>query len=247
MTTVPLKVHYFQHSFDDGYGSLVSYWQQMEANISHTAFHELPVGQVMETMPAIDDVDILIVMGGSMSVNDEVIYPWLKQEKEWIRKFIDQDKPVLGLCLGGQLIACSFGAVVKKNNVQELGWWPIYKVEHSAVDYPVFEFPIQITALSWHEDTFELPEGAVLLAGNEACPRQAYQYKHNVLGFQFHPEATPHQLALYLYDKDEINEYTGPYVQQKSKLKEINEQDFKTANDLLERAAAFVLRASGYL
>ena len=242
----PLRVHYFQHIHDEGYGSPEAYLRQQGAVISHTAFHKLPEGEQAGALPAIDEVDLLIIMGGSMSVNDEAIYPWLKQEKAWIKAFIEQDKPVVGLCLGGQLIASSFGAVVRKNEVQELGWWPVYAVPVNKDVYPftVFDFPSQVEILSWHGETFELPQGAVLLAGNSACARQAYQYKHNVIGFQCHPESTPHALTLYLDDKDEITEYTGQYVQTAQQLRQTQPDRFEPANQLLERAIKFVLQAT---
>ena len=242
----PLRVHYFQHIHDEGYGSPEPWLRQKDAVISHTAFHELPKGVQAGSLPAIDEVDLLIVMGGSMSVNDEEIYPWLKQEKAWIKVFIEQDKPVIGLCLGGQLIASSFGALVRKNEVQELGWWPVYAVpvDKTAYPYAVFDFPEAVEILSWHGETFELPQGAILLAGNSACARQAYQYKHNVIGFQCHPESTPHALTLYLEDKDEITEYTGPYVQTAQELRQTQPAQFAPANQLLNRAITFVLAAS---
>jgi GMP synthase-like glutamine amidotransferase len=243
---MPLRVHYFQHIHAEGYGSPESYLRQQGAVISHTAFHELPKGEQVSALPDIDAVDLLIIMGGSMSVNDEDIYPWLKQEKAWIKAFIERDKPVVGLCLGGQLIASSFGAVVRKNEVQELGWWPVYAVpvDSAAQPWAIFEFPAQVEILSWHGETFELPEGAILLAGNSACARQAYQYKHNVIGFQCHPESTPHALSLYLEDKDEITEYTGKYVQSAQQLRQTLPMQFEAANRLLDSAIAFVLTAS---
>lgn len=240
-----LRVHYFQHIQNEGYGSPEAYLRQKGAVITHTAFHDLAKGQCVDALPAVDEVDLLIIMGGSMSVNDEDIYPWLKQEKAWIKAFIEQDKPVIGLCLGGQLIATSFDANVHQNEVQELGWWPIYAVpvDPTAQPYPIFKFPEKIEILSWHGETFELPEGAVLLAYNEACPRQVYQYKHNVIGFQCHPESTPYALNLYLEDKEEITEYTGSYVQAATQLRQTKPEQFKAANQLLDQAIEFVLNA----
>lgn len=249
MRAAQLRVHYFSHIRDEGYGSLQSLWLRLGASITQTAFYALPSGERANDLPALEDVDLLIVMGGSMSVNDEAELPWLIQEKQWIKAFIAQNKPVLGLCLGGQLIASCQGAVVKKNRQQELGWWPIHRVVQSSslAASAIFEFPASVTALSWHGETFELPEGAVLLAESAGCARQAYQLKHNVIGFQFHPEATPHSLALYLLDKQEVHDYHGEYVQSLQQLMNTTANKFVPANQLLERAALFVMHQSGLL
>lgn len=245
-----LRVHYFQHIADEGYGSPEAHLTQKGAQFSHTEFFKVPKGQGVEhlprPLPQHDDVDLLIIMGGVMSVNDEAIYPWLKQEKDWIRQFMVLNKPVIGLCLGSQLIASCLGAHVTKNKYEEIGWWSIFKVDGAAqhdATQRIFDFPDDVLALSWHNDTFELPENAVLLAGSAACPNQAYQYKHNVLAFQFHPEITPTNLALFLEEKPDITNKDGTYIQSFEELTHTSSDTFKPANDLLNRAVDFVLGA----
>lgn len=242
-----LRVHYFQHISHEGYGSPENHLKEKGAVFSHTEFFVLEKGQHAEHLPLIDEVDLLIVMGGAMSINDEVTYPWLVQEKQWIRDFIAQDKPVIGLCLGSQLIANSLGAKVYKNPFEEIGWWSIFKVDGAAQHDPkqhIFQFPDDLLALSWHNETFELPEDAVLLAGSAACPRQAYQYKHNVIAFQFHPEITPINLALFLQDKPDMENKDGTYIQSFQELMDTSLDVFKPANDMLNRAIDFVLDAT---
>ncbi len=243
-----LRVHYFQHIADEGYGSPEAHLTQKGAQFSHTEFFKVPKGQGVEhlprPLPRHDDVDLLIIMGGVMSVNDEAIYPWLKQEKDWIRQFMALNKPVIGLCLGSQLIASCLGAHVTKNKYEEIGWWSIFKVDGAAqhdATQRIFDFPDDVLALSWHNDTFELPENAVLLAGSAACPNQAYQYKHNVLAFQFHPEITPTNLALFLEEKPDITNKDGTYIQSFEELTHTSPDTFKPANELLNRAIDFVL------
>ena len=245
-----LRVHYFQHIADEGYGSPEAHLTQKGAQFSHTEFFKVPKGQGVEhlprPLPQHDDVDLLIIMGGVMSVNDEAIYPWLKQEKDWIRQFMVLNKPVIGLCLGSQLIASCLGAHVTKNKYEEIGWWSIFKVDGAAqhdATQRIFDFPDDVLALSWHNDTFELPENAVLLAGSAACPNQAYQYKHNVLAFQFHPEITPTNLALFLEEKTDITNKDGTYIQSFEELTHTSPDAFKPANELLNRAVDFVLGA----
>ena len=245
-----LRVHYFQHIADEGYGSPEAHLKQKGAQFSRTEFFNIPKGQTVQNLPSPlpkhDDVDLLIIMGGVMSVNDEVIYPWLKQEKEWIRQFIALNKPVIGLCLGSQLIASALGASVTKNKYEEIGWWSVFKVDGAAqhdATKQIFDFPDDVLALSWHNDTFELPENAVLLAGSAACAHQAYQYKHNVLAFQFHPEITPVNLRLFLQEKPEMENKDGTYIQSFDELTHTSQATFKPANDLLNRAIDFVLEA----
>ena len=240
------RVHYFQHISDEGLGSPESWLKQRQAVVTTTEFFRLAQGDASIALPSTDDVDLLIVMGGEMSVNDEDIYPWLIAEKRWIRQFIEQGKPVVGLCLGGQLIANSLGAAVTKNNVKEIGWWPIHGRSIEASNVQVFPFPNSIIALSWHGDTFELPTGAVWLAENEACPNQAFQYGDRVLGFQFHPEITMQNLAMFLMDNgyDEMIEgiQSYEYIQPPEKMVQVSQEQFLPANQLLERALDYVTR-----
>ncbi len=245
-----LRVHYFQHIAHEGYGSPEAHLKQKGAQFSRTEFFNVPKGQGVQhlasPLPKHDDVDLLIIMGGVMSVNDESIYPWLKQEKEWIRQFIALNKPVIGLCLGSQLIASALGASVTKNKYEEIGWWSVFKVDGAAqhdATKQIFDFPDDVLALSWHNDTFELPENAVLLAGSAACPHQAYQYKHNVIAFQFHPEITPTNLALFLEEKPDMTNKDGTYIQSFDELTHTSPDTFKPANDLLNRSIDFVLKA----
>lgn len=242
-----LRVHYFQHIHDEGYGSPETHLLEKGAQLSHTEFFALEAGQQVPHLPHPDEVDLLIVMGGVMSVNDEHIYPWLKQEKAWIKAFIEQNKPVVGLCLGAQLIASTLRAKVYKNKYEEIGWWSVFKTDGAAQhEQPsaIFDFPEDLLALSWHNETFEVPENAVLLAGSTACSNQAYQYKHNVLAFQFHPEITPKNLALFLEEKPDMENKDGTYIQSYHELMQASRDNFKPANDMLNRAIDFVLNAT---
>ncbi|MFW1802384.1 type 1 glutamine amidotransferase, partial [Acinetobacter nematophilus] len=107
----------------------------------------------------------------------------------------------IGLCLGGQLIANALGANVRRNAVQELGWTYVNKSDHVPEEY--FQLPENISVLQWHSETFDIPKGAIRLAENQACPNQLYQIVNNVLGFQFHPEFTPHILNIFIEHEEE--------------------------------------------
>ncbi|GAC1375925.1 MAG: type 1 glutamine amidotransferase [Aquirhabdus sp.] len=240
------RVHYFQHIIGEGLGSPESWLQRHHAVVSATEFFALAKGEGNVSLPNPDDIDLLIIMGGEMSAYDEDIHPWLIAEKQWIRHFIELGKPVIGLCLGGQLIASCLGATVKKNHVKEIGWWPVQgrKVNHST--HNIFPFPNSLTALSWHGDTFELPDGAIWLAESEACAHQAFQYGARVLGFQFHPEITPKNLTMFLsdygYDSMIAGNQNLTYIQTPAQMADVSELAFQPANQLLETALDFVTR-----
>jgi len=122
-----LRVHYFQHIAGQGFGSCYDFLKAHHAKITATEFFALPVDLPLEpeALPRVDEVDLLIIMGGTMSVNDEANYPWLKLEKRWLRRYLAAGKPAIGLCLGGQLIANALGAAVSRNPHQELGWMDV--------------------------------------------------------------------------------------------------------------------------
>lgn len=240
-----LRVHYFQHIMGEGFGSCEAYFKQNKAQITATEFFALPPEQKLEieALPKIEDIDLLIIMGGTMSVNDENIYPWLITEKRWLRRFIALGKPVIGLCLGGQMIANALGAKVTHNAVREVGWIDVQAV----VPYPenCFKLPQSFNIMQWHGETFALPKGAKLLAYNAACAHQAFQINHNILGFQFHPEITPHAMDIFLEDDQELGLFSAQPQQLKSELtqylKPANAGYYLEGNQLLNQAIEYVL------
>jgi GMP synthase-like glutamine amidotransferase len=260
----PLRVHYFQHIQDEGLGSPAAWLARHDAVVTTSQFYRLKIGEDVCTaigkqrgqeaiiLPQHDDVDLLIIMGGEMSVNDEDKYPWLISEKRWLRKYVALGKPVVGLCLGAQLIASSLGATISKNALKEVGWWPVRARAIDSVQKEqgeVFEFPDEVTALSWHEDTYTLPPDAVGLAESDACAQQAFQYGDRALGFQFHAESTPRNLQLFLVDSGYQHLGASPashrYIQPPAQIARAVAADFVAANAVLERALDFVTREIG--
>ncbi len=146
-------------------------------------------------LPDWHEVDLVLAMGGPMSVHDEAEHPWLAEEKRWIAAAVQVGVPYFGVCLGAQLLAASLGAPVHAGETPEVGVLPVAVTAAGRSD-PVFgaladEFP----ALQWHSDTFGIPAGAVHLARSAAYPNQAFRFGETAYAVQFHVEVTSRMLA----------------------------------------------------
>lgn len=143
-----------------------------------------------EPLPAWREFDAIVAMGGPMSVNDDAELPWLTREKEAIGEAVRAGKPFWGACLGVQLLAASLGARVYAGPRPEVGLMPVALTDEALSD-PVFAgLPRELLTLQWHGDTFDLPDGAVLLAGSPAYPNQAFRWGSHAYGVQFHLEVS---------------------------------------------------------
>jgi GMP synthase (glutamine-hydrolysing) len=145
-----------------------------------------------EKVPArIEKADGLIVLGGPVGVYEAATYPYLSDEIELIKDALKEIKPVLGICLGSQLLAAALGAKVYKSERQEIGWRPVKSYAAAARNDLLWNaVENQFTAFHWHGDVFELPAGAVSLASSSLTEHQAFRYGKNAYGILFHPEAT---------------------------------------------------------
>jgi GMP synthase-like glutamine amidotransferase len=163
-------------------------------------------------LPLIHEFDMLIIMGGSMSVNDEERFPWLATEKELIRRCRASEKPVLGICLGAQLITSALGNKVYPGRYTEIGWFPVEfnQGEESGMLFP--GLPAKATVFHWHGDTFDLPVGAVLLGSSAVTPVQAYIADGILLALQFHLEIKPENISLMINHAGE-ELVSSPYIQ----------------------------------
>jgi GMP synthase (glutamine-hydrolysing) len=159
----------------------------------------------------VEQAQALVVMGGPMSANDP--FPWLRQEERYITRAISSGVPVLGVCLGAQLLAKCLGARVFPMGRKEIGWYPVRFTE-AALSDPLFEgLPPQETLFHWHGDTFDLPAGAVKLAESDICPNQGFRSGSNLYGLQFHPEVTPQIIASWVHEDlscGDLREAEGP-------------------------------------
>lgn len=149
-------------------------------------------------LPALDSFDLLVVMGGPMSVHDEAQYPWLVAEKRLIRAALDAGKKVLGICLGAQLLAQALGAAVRPGRQAEIGWWPLHRYSQ-ALGSPLGErLPERLMAFHWHGETFDLPAGSVPLYGSAACANQGFIWNEQAIGLQCHLESTAESIEALL-------------------------------------------------
>jgi len=135
--------------------------------------------------------DGMIVMGGPQSANDQE----MAAEVHFIQQALNSKTPVLGICLGAQLIAKALGAHVYRNPEKEIGWAPVHLTDAAAGD-PLFGgLPSPSLFFHWHSETFMLPPGAVSLAYSDKCRQQAFRFQDTVYGIQFHPEITPEMIV----------------------------------------------------
>jgi GMP synthase (glutamine-hydrolysing) len=136
--------------------------------------------------------DLLIVLGGPIGAYEEAIYRFLRDELRLLEARLAANQPIMGICLGAQLMARALGARVYPASRKELGWAPVSLTgagKHSALRY-LENTPV----LHWHGDTFDLPKGATLLASTEVCENQAFSFGDRAVGLQFHPEAIAQKL-----------------------------------------------------
>lgn len=193
-----MRIHYLQHVPFEGIGAIAEWAAQRGHTVTGTElFAEAGAKRSAPEFPDPADFDLLVVMGGPMSVYEDAAYPWLPAERDFIGAAIRGGSRVLGICLGAQLIAASLGAKVARARHKEIGWYPV-DMTSDGRKLPVFAgFPEWFTALHWHGDTFALPGESVWVASSTACPHQAFALdKGRVVGLQFHLEETPESLAV---------------------------------------------------
>lgn len=228
-----MRVHYLQHVPFEGLGSIETWLKTHGCKVTLTRLFE------SDKLPHPTELDFLVVVGGPMSVNDEDAFPWLVDEKAFIRECIQKRKRVLGICLGAQLIASAMGARVYPNHVKEIGWWPVQGL--SSTSETVFRFPSVFEAFHWHGETFDLPPGAFHLARSEGCENQAFQLGRSVIGLQFHLEMTP-DLARELVSNGREELRPSLYVQSEAAILSALSEKYQKTNKLMIEVLNFLTR-----
>jgi GMP synthase-like glutamine amidotransferase len=164
-----------------------------------------------------NDFSLVVILGAPESVNDNLNY--LREEQKLIQNTVEKNIPVLGICLGSQLIAKTFGASVYRGSKTEIGFYDDLKISNNSKLFSGMNKPF--TVFHWHGDTFDLPDGAVRLVSSENYPNQAFQYK-SAIGLQFHLEVNEDMINLWL-DNAEDKLQKIPYINPQKIRSEINE------------------------
>ncbi|MCP5463496.1 MAG: gamma-glutamyl-gamma-aminobutyrate hydrolase family protein [Deltaproteobacteria bacterium] len=195
------KILVFQHVAYEILGTLDPLLRQAGFRIKYVNFSRDPQQSVN-----LSGYDGLVILGGPMNVDQTLEFPHIKTELNAIEQALKKKLPMLGICLGSQLIAKALGARVSKNPQKEIGWYSIQKTE-DGVNNPVLKHINDGEQIfQWHGDTFEIPKSAKHLATSHTCPNQAYVYADNVYGFQFHLEVDQAMIERWLNIPSHIEE-----------------------------------------
>lgn len=201
-----METYIFQHVSFEGPGAILPY---LESKGHHVHLVKLYAG---DSVPSSLDVDFAVLMGGPMSALEEDKYPFMAEEKQLCRELFAAEKPVLGICLGAQIMANAFFAQIRQNPEKEIGFYPV-----------TFENGFTVNAFHWHGETFDIPEYAESIAYSEACRNQGFKIGRS-LGLQFHLETTEDSLNSLLENGAEELEQAlsakAKYVQSKSQILE---------------------------
>ena len=228
------KLLVFQHVAYEILGTLNSLLKNYDFRIRYVNFGRYPDAQ-----PSLEGYHGLVVLGGPMNVDQVEQYSHLTTEIILIREAINKGIPVLGICLGAQLIAKALGGEVKRNQEREIGWYAVSPTREGKNDPLFAHFQNAERIFQWHRDTFEIPEEAVHLATSPTCINQAFRYRSNVYGFQFHLEVDEPLIERWLRlpilreeiedlngktDPLKIREETALYI---NRLKQLSDQTFR--------------------
>lgn len=229
-----MRIHIIMHASFEGAGAIKNWAMNNGHTISYTHTYK------GESLPDISELDFLVVMGGPQSPTQLDKYPYLRDEINFTRKAIDQNKLVIGVCLGAQIISESLGAKTEQSPNKEIGVYPITLTEEGLKDNIFKNFPASFDVMHWHNDMPGLPEGATLLAYSEGCPRQAIKYNDRVYGLQCHMEMT-NELIKGMVEHCTSDLKPGKYIQNAEELlgqdmADINQMMMNILNHLAEKA-----------
>ena len=218
-----MHIHYLQHVFFEGPAAIADWARSKGHTISGTHLYK------NDPLPQTNSYDFFVILGGPMNIYEENLYPWLIEEKIFIKDAVKNQKKVLGICLGAQLISDVLGGKVYKNAHKEIGWLPIEFTQEIRVQKMMPFLPAHLTVYHWHGDTFELPDGVVRIGQSEACRNQGFLYNNHVLALQFHLESTPESVRA-LIDNCHNEIVSGTYIQSSEEMLTSGPEHFKKIN-----------------
>jgi GMP synthase-like glutamine amidotransferase len=223
-----LRFHYLQHVPEEGPAYLTEIARKTGASLTGTRLYK------GESTPDLIGVDLLFVLGGPMAVQDDREHSWLVDEKRYIHQALEAATPMIGICLGAQLIATVLGSPVTINRHREIGWFPVERADGAETSLVGAALPESFDAFHWHRDTFDIPGGAIRLCSSEACLNQGFLYNDRALALQFHLESTPESVR-FLVDNFAHEMEEGPYVHSREEiLHDQNASRLAEANSILE-------------
>jgi len=206
-----MKLYFFQHVPYESSGYILEWAKERGHSCYFVNFYE------NASLPQINQIDGMVIMGGPMNIYDVEEYSWLEPETDFVKSFIQSGKKVLGICLGSQMLADAVGAKVKKNDHTEIGWFKVTVDQVSMPKQFAGIFPDEFITFHWHGDTFDIPQKAKGFMSSDATPNQAFIHK-NVAAFQFHPEMTKEGVIKLIVQNEEVFNNGYPFVQTKAEL-----------------------------
>lgn len=233
------KILVLQHVAHELLGTLNPLFKKNKFRIKYVNF-----ARDAHQKPKLDSYHGLVVLGGPMNVDETKDFPNLKYEVKLIQEAIKKDIPVLGICLGSQLVAKALGAKVYPNKSKEIGWYNLYLTAEGKKDPVLSKLKKSEKIFQWHGDTFELPDGAVHLAQSSLCKNQAFRYGKKVYAFQFHMEVSQAVIERWLrvpVMQEELDSLKGKVSANKirletphyiDRLEELSQQSFGAFIDL---------------
>lgn len=163
----------------------------------------------------LEHIEAVIILGGPMNVYEEVEFPFLKDEDLFLKQAIEEEVPILGVCLGAQLLAKACGSKVRRSEKEEIGWDRVSLTKNGKRD-PLFRgMGEELDVFQWHQDTFEIPEKAALLATSNNCKNQAFRFGKNAYGLQFHIEVTDKEIEDWSDEYEDNSELSSQLKAQK--------------------------------
>ena len=206
-----MHIHIIQHAAFEPSGTINDWITQ------HQYHHSVTHSYRADILPSHETFNVLIIMGGPQSPRNMTNAPYLQQEINLIRNTLQQQKSILGFCLGAQLISEALGATTLASEQPEVGLYPI-QLTAAAADDPVFsQLPLEFDVMHWHSDMPGLSDDTVLLAQSEGCSRQAFRYGDRVYGLQFHLETTTSILqSMIKHCPDDLS--PGPYKRTRGRI-----------------------------